>query len=151
MCGGGGGGGGDSDTSTRPGEEGFNPNAPSGKQGGEAQTYSSAMSTVGSFLGDNRSDQQIADDQAVTNALTSGSSTFTNALGQVQSVAGYERDFAPSTGFLAALNSPPTVGGFAGFGASSLIGGPLGFVVGQGVRMGVNSLLGDRATLGGRR
>lgn len=150
MCVGADNGGGDSATSTRPGEEAFNPNAPSGKQGGEAQTYNNAMGTVNSFLGDNRSDQQIANDQAVTNALTSGSSTFTNARGQVQSVAGYERDVAPSTGFLADLNAPPTVGGFAGFGTSSLIGGPLGFVAGQAVRMGVNTLLGDRSVLGGR-
>ncbi|MAN64633.1 MAG: hypothetical protein CMI60_22100 [Parvibaculum sp.] len=126
MCGGGG------DGSSGAGDDMYGErtrsiNNPDGTP--NTTTYNYSDSTIGRFLGDNRSDQQVQDDSQ-----------------------GYSRDMvAPSRGgVLADLNAPPTVGGFAGFGASSLIGGPLGFVAGQAVRMGVNSLLGDRSVLGGR-
>jgi len=116
------------------------------------QTYKSADSFIGRVLGDNRSDQQIANDQRQTEAIERGDDTFELVEGGRGMTAGYRNTVAPQAGsFLANLNSPPTVGGFAGFGTSSLIGGPLGFAAGQAVRLGVNTLLGDRATLGGRR
>jgi hypothetical protein len=155
MCfggGGNGGGGGDSAVSTRPGEEAYNPNAPAGQRGGEGQTYSSAMRGTGRWTGDTRSDQEIQDDVAVTEALWRGDRTFTDARGNQRSVAGYSRNMSqPLAGsLLAGLNDPPTIGGATGFAASRMIGGPVGFLVGQGLRMGVNSLLGDRSSLGGR-
>ena len=163
MCGGGDGGdGGDSSSETRPGEEQFNPNAPQGSQGGEAQTYRSATSTLGGWVGDNRSDQQMADDDAYNRAMDRRGSydettSFTNSRGQNVSLASYglagggpRAGAAGSTGLFGALNSAPTIGGIAGTAASRLIGGPVGFVAGQAVRMGVNTLLGDRSSLGGR-
>ena len=147
MCGGGGGGGGggesEADRMDREDRE--------LGQSQRAGTFEFANSTLGTFLGDNRSDQQIENDQRQTEAIERGDKTFERVEGGRASTAGYRDLVAPQAGsLLANLNSPPTVGGFAGFGTSSLIGGPLGFVAGQAVRMGVNSLLGDRSVLGGR-
>ena len=143
MCGGGGGGGGGSDLDQEDRELG---------QSMRAGTFKNANSMLGRFTGDNRSDQQIANDRAQTEALERGDETFNLVEGGIGQTSGYRDLVAPqSGGALAALNAPATVGGLAGFAASTLIGGPLGFAAGQATRMGVNTLLGDRATLGGRR
>ena len=143
MCGGGGGGGDGADLDQEDREFG---------QSMRPGTFNAANSMLGRFTGDNRSDQQIENDRRQTAAIERGDKTFEKVEGGIGQSSGYRDLVAPQAGgLLANLNSPPTVGGIAGFGASRLIGGPVGFVAGQAVRMGVNTLLGDRATLGGRR
>jgi hypothetical protein len=129
------------------------PADPTGTRGEVAAgaTFNSMRSWSGRVFGETRSDQDIANDQAVSNALEEGRSTFTTARGRQASVAGYSRGRSPPTpgSLLDQVNQPPTVGGAVGLGVSTLIGGPLGFVAGRAARGVVNSQLGSRSILGG--
>ncbi len=142
MCGGGGGGGDGADLDDEDRQFG---------QSMRAGTFKNANSWLGRWEGDNRSDQDIENDRRQTAALERGDETFEMVQGGRGKTAGY-REGIPyqAGGFWDRLNQPPTIGGIAGFATSTLVGGPVGFVAGQGVRSGVNTLLGDRATLGGR-
>lgn len=114
-------------------------------------TFNNMRSWSGRITGDTRSDQDIANDVAVTNALEKNQSTFTTARGRQQSVSTYSRGRSPPTpgSLLDSVNQPPTVGGVVGLGVSTLIGGPAGFLAGRASRSVVNSQLGSRSILGG--
>ena len=126
---------------------------PTGTRGevAEGATFNNMRSWHGRMFGDTRSDQQIANDIAVTEALEANRSTFTTARGRQASVASYDRGRSPPTpgSLLDQVNQPPTVGGAVGLGVSTLIGGPLGFIAGRAARGVVNSQLGSRSILGG--
>lgn len=159
MCSGGGGdGGGDSAVTTRAGEEAYNPTAPANQRGGEAQSYTAAMGTVGNFMGETRSDQDIENDRAVTEALERGEDKFVDAFGRTQNVANYSRDFSPPTpGSLMARAADPNigVGDVLGMGVSSLVGGVPGMIAGQIVGRSFTSAFPSTSarmsTLGGGR
>jgi hypothetical protein len=114
-------------------------------------TFNSMRSWSGRAFGETRSDQDIANDQAVSEALEEGRSTFKTARGRQAAVASYNRGRSPPTpgSLMDSVNKPPTVGGVVGFGVSTLIGGPVGFVAGRAVSGVVNSQLGSRSILGG--
>tara|TARA_A100000172_G_scaffold17135_1_gene9419 strand:+ start:612 stop:971 length:360 start_codon:yes stop_codon:yes gene_type:complete len=111
------------------------------------KTYNYADSTVGRFFGDNRSDQDIQNDQAQTAALERGDATFRTASGRSVSTRGYSRDsVAPSRGgVLDQMNQPPSIGLFSS--AASLAPFPANiparFVGGL-----IDDRLGTRVTLG---
>ena len=98
------------------------------------------------FMGTGRSDQQIFNDRAVTDALGEGKNTFVNSNGLEQTVSSYSRNsVAPRANSpLANMSKAPTVAGILGAGlgmlTSGLISGPLGMVAGQGVNAAVNSM-----------
>lgn len=111
-----------------------------------------ADSRVGQFLGETRSDDRIANDKAVTAAIESGSSTFIDTFGQVQTVADYAPDASPPTeGSPLDFNQPLSFSiGPIGLATSLLTGGlskvassGLGFLAGKADKaLGMPSLLG---------
>jgi hypothetical protein len=109
------------------------------------QTYKSADSALGRMIGDNRSDQQMENDRRQTAALERGDDTFEKVEGGRGSVRGYRDLVAPTRGsVMANLNERPSVGTILGGAASLLTPGPfpVGTLVGQGVKYGVNRFFG---------
>lgn len=97
-------------------------------------TYNYADSTIGRFMGDNRSDQDINNDQAQTDALNRGDETFTLAGGGTASARGYSRDMVAPTrgGGLDRMNDPNIgLGDVLGMGVRAAVGGPIGMVAGR--------------------
>ncbi|MEK9748470.1 MAG: hypothetical protein VW443_07300 [Pseudomonadales bacterium] len=108
-------------------------------------TFNHANSAIGRWLGDNRSDQQIEDDAAVTEGLKTGQRTVRGSNGRSIDVASYSRDIAPSSGMLARLNSAPSIGLFSS--AASLAPFPAN-IPARIVGGMIDDRLGTRATLG---
>ena len=131
--------------------------APSGSVSGNfddadpyGATYNNADSTIGRWMGSTRSDQAIANDRAVTDAMGRGDNTFINDRGKSQTVSSYSRSASPPTAgsFLANMNSAPTISGFLGAAASMLVGGIPGIVAGQAVSKAGSYMLGNSDKLG---
>jgi len=166
MCGGGDGGGGGGDNDGDTGGVGWDVNKsgvlspadglandPDKTDGWD--TYTQADSAFGQFMGDRRSDQQVADDVAVTSAMQAGRSNFTNSRGREMAVADYSRNFAPTdTGVLGGMNRELTWGGVAGTALSAYLGGVPGFLAGRVAGYSIDQGLGNKAnlsaTLGGK-
>jgi len=132
MCGGGGGDGSDGAGDDMYGERTRSINNPDGTP--NTSTYNYADSTIGRFMGDNRSDQDIANDRAQTEALERGDQTFTLASGATTSTRGYSRDMvAPSRGGALDRMANPSIGlgDVLGLGVRAAVGGPIGMVAGQ--------------------
>ena len=97
-------------------------------------TFKAANSTVGRFVGENRSDQEIKNDQAVTDALERGDKDFVEAGGRTRSVAGYSRDsyMSDPDSLLGRMNDPRVgLGDVLGMGVRAAVGGLPGLAVGQ--------------------
>jgi len=144
MCGGGGGDGSDGAGDDMYGERTRSINNPDGTP--NTSTYNYADSTIGRLMGDNRSDQDIQNDRAQTEALERGDATFRTASGRSVSTRDYSRDMVAPTrgGVLANMNERPGVGTLLGAAASFLTPGPfpVGTLVGQGVKAGYNRFFG---------
>lgn len=153
MCGGGSGGGGGGadggrgDHGGRAEARGFTTTGQRGEIA-EGSTFNYADSSIGRFMGDTRTDQQIEDDVAVTEGLETGQKTVRGAGGRSINVSSYERDIAtPSGGVLGRMNSAPTVGSILGSGISAVVGGPVGFVVGRLGGAVIDQTLGSRSQI----
>lgn len=136
----------DSAAKTRPGEE----------AGGEARTYRAAMGPIEQRMGGQKSDQDIENDQRVTEALGSdpdpntGERMFDNVItGQRQSVGSYSRESTPVApgSVLDSMNQPATLGLFK---AASLLA-PFPFSIPASIVGGrIDKSLGTGFTLGGK-
>ena len=125
MCVGGGGGGGGNSLDEEDRELG---------QSMRPGTFKAANSAIGRFVGENRSDQEIKNDQAVTDALERGDKNFVDAGGRTRSVAGYSRDsyMSDPDSLLGRMNDPRVgLGDVLGMGVRAAVGGPIGMVAGQ--------------------
>ena len=115
----------------------------------EGSTFNYATSAMGRFTGDTRSDQDIANDVAVTEGLERGLQTVRGARGQTINVSSYSRNLSsPTPGSLFdRMNSAPTVGSILGSGISAVVGGPVGFVVGKLGGAVIDQTLGSRSQI----
>jgi hypothetical protein len=140
MCAGGGGGGGESEADRMDRED---------RELGQSQrpgTFISANSWLGRLTGDNRSDQQIENDQRQTDAIERGDRTFERVEGGRASTAGYRDLVAPQAGgLLARMNQAPSIGLFSS--AASLAPFPAN-IPGRVVGGMIDDRLGTRVTLG---
>ena len=127
MCAGGGGGGNGGDISLDDEDRDLGQSMRPG-------TFEAANSTIGRFVGENRSDQEIKNDQAVTDALERGDKNFVDAGGRTRSVAGYSRDsyMSDPDSLLGRINDPRVgLGDVLGMGVRAAVGGLPGMVAGQ--------------------
>ena len=145
MCAGGGGDGSSGAGDDKYGERTRSINNPDGTP--NTSTYNYADSHIGRWMGDNRSDQTIANDRAQTEALERGDETFKTASGRTVSTRNYSRDFVtPSRGgVLANMNQAPSIGLFSS--AASLAPFPAN-IPARIVGGFIDDRLGTRVTLG---